>query len=741
MHPFDYFTGWSVEMKNTRISNKLMIIIVLVLAFLVTGSTNHQDDENDCDQGGSGVFLYSQNFFSGLCTKLTEDARDLSDYDIGEDSVNSVKIVGAYMVTLFENTGFGGSRTTFTESDFSLSDNEVGSFTASSARVRNRGCFSSMNFSGDSNGPEPIGVYVFDEASFEGDCARITQDAPDMAQEFLGDNAVRSLYINGSYKVILFEEPNNRGGRSIFQSSAPVIEIIDDESLASSIRIFTPNCGKHNRPGVYLYGEPNFRGRCSRLLGPASDLELSWIGENSVASVRIIGDLQALLYDGEDFTGEKIEINDDILDLSDTRLGRNKASSIRVTELLNVCRRDFEEGVYLFSEDNTGDCTQFTEGNGDLRNFEIGNDSASSILIIGDYQATLYERFDMNGPSTTFTSSDRSFLDDDIGDNRATSIEVLAPYPENEPVLFVEIRLKTADITDAGTDDNVYVSLNRSNSTLLDYPRNDFDRGDDDRYHLSNNGIGEIKDIHSIALYKDGSDGWCVSEVELFINEWPAFAETYEPCIWLDNDNGHDRKHTIRHVTLRGPDGIPENYPSQSVEIRDRLEAAALISHNELDSIFKSEVGNRLHELPLPLLVSSVFWGHFHGDPVEITRPAEDTLHVDLDLGAEVVGWFNPDVDVDFDAVFSCTDGTVKLTFENVDIKTDSEVADLFLDVDFDLDEQTVVTGSTVCPTIIIQDSSSPFVVIVPGPEPPPTDPDENPQDPGEAPEDGGISQ
>lgn len=724
-------------MKISGISSKPKIFIVLVLAFFLIGSTNYQIDENGCDEGGSGVYLYSINFFVGRCTKLTLDARDLSDYHIGEDSINSVKIVGAYIVTLFENRDFSGSSTTFTESDFSLNDNEIGSFTASSARVRNRGCFTLMNFSGDPDKPKPIGVYVFDEAFFQGNCANIYQNAPDMAQEFLGDNSVKSLYINGRYTVILFGEPNFRGVQSRFNTSVPNIEILDDESAASSIKIITSNCDNNNRPGVYIYEEPSFQGRCSKFLGHGSDLELSWIGENNAASVRIIGDLQARLFDGKDFTGDQLEINDDILDLSDTRFGRNIASSIRVTELLNVCRLDFEDGVYLFSEANTGDCTQFTDDDGNLINDEIGNDSASSILIVGDYQATLYEGIGMSGPSTIFTSSDRNFLNDDIGDNRASSIEVLAPYPENEPVLFVEVRLETANIEDAGTDDHVYVSLNKSNSTLLDYPRNDFDRGSSNRYHLSNNGIREINDLHSIAIYKNGSDGWCISKVELIINEWSAFSEVYEPCIWLDNDNGHDREHTIRYLSLRSPDEIPEKYPAESVPIERRLTDALIITNDELVSIVQSEVGNRLHELPLPLGVSSIFWGHFHDDPVTVTSPAFNKLHVDLDLGVAVPGP-NPDVDVDFDIVFSCTDGTVKLAIEDLEIETSSFWTNPFVPDDIALEDQTVVTGGTSCPEILFQGGNdSPLIILLPAPESTPTDP----QGQDEAPDDGGIAQ
>jgi len=112
------------------------------------------------------------------------------------------------------------------------------------------------------------------------------------------------------------------------------------------------------------------------------------------------------------------------------------------------------------------------------------------------------------------------------------------------------------------------------------------------------------------------SDGGFNIRRERRRHEHEAFSESYEPSIWLDNDNGHDREHTIRYLVLRGPDGIPEEYPAESVDIEQRLTDAIIITNDELVSIVQSEAGNRLHELPLPLFVSSVFWGHFHGDPV-----------------------------------------------------------------------------------------------------------------------------
>jgi hypothetical protein len=51
----------------------------------------------------------------------------------------------------------------------------------------------------------------------------------------------------------------------------------------------------------------------------------------------------------------------------------------------------------------------------------------------------------------------------------------------------LQVRLRTADVSDADTDDSVHVSVNDYNmnhGTWLDYGRNDFERGDEFTYEL-----------------------------------------------------------------------------------------------------------------------------------------------------------------------------------------------------------------------------------------------------------------
>ena len=73
----------------------------------------------------------------------------------------------------------------------------------------------------------------------------------------------------------------------------------------------------------------------------------------------------------------------------------------------------------------------------------------------------------------------------------------------------------------------------------------------------------------------------------------------------------------------------------------------------------------------------------------------------------------NPDVDADFDIVLSCADGTATLVIEDLEIQTDSAVADFIFPDDFTSEDQTIVTGSTSCPTILISDGvGEPLLIL-----------------------------
>jgi hypothetical protein len=256
---------------------------------------------------------------------------------------------------------------------------------------------------------------------------------------------------------------------------------------------------------------------------------------------------------------------------------------------------------------------------------------------------------------------------------------------EVRPIFRAQLMLQTGDVPDAGTDDQddqVTVRLNSppsiftpsGNVTVINYGRDDFERGDRFTYDLELNDLSNLEDVTLVSLSKTGNDGWCVEFIELWINNRRVFADrlgsTDEPCVWLDT--GDSRMHTIFHEALRGHadwqrfvNTFPFEFDREEIESRIEGMVGNLIAANDLvqwDPMWPPSAENS--------------W-------VEATRKNNKTVHIDLDLEGDVPAWFNPAVDVDFDVIF-------EFTLRGGQWEVDIATANLEADVDFDWFTETV---------------------------------------------------
>jgi hypothetical protein len=126
------------------------------------------------------------------------------------------------------------------------------------------------------------------------------------------------------------------------------------------------------------------------------------------------------------------------------------------------------------------------------------------------------------------------------------------------------------------------------------------------------------------------------------------FGETSSTALWIDE------YYTIYHTELRAHGNWPTSFPLPSFQI----------SNQELVDRLEGLMGDRIHGTKL-------YWGGRDGiDWVEVTRVDASTLHVTMDLKAEVFGP-NIEVDIEFDLnvaiVCNGTNATLMLTTSNFD--------------------------------------------------------------------------
>ncbi len=215
-------------------------------------------------------------------------------------------------------------------------------------------------------------------------------------------------------------------------------------------------------------------------------------------------------------------------------------------------------------------------------------------------------------------------------------------------VFRVQLRLRMADVEDAGSDDRMGVSLNYNalgyNHTGLNYARDDFERNSDFTYDLDQKNIRRLHDITDIRIAKYGSDAVCIRSFDLLVNNKVAFTRTYgntsTTCKWIDGDAPYSPTLHVTHAELRAATSFTGFVSPQ---------ASLSVPRAELESRMESLIGN------LFWTSSEVKWGHIYGRPVEISYVAPNKFHVDLDLEG-VAPWLpNPEVDIDFDMTVGFT--------------------------------------------------------------------------------------
>jgi hypothetical protein len=239
-----------------------------------------------------------------------------------------------------------------------------------------------------------------------------------------------------------------------------------------------------------------------------------------------------------------------------------------------------------------------------------------------------------------------------------TSATFAAPK-ETDPIWRVQFRVRTADVSDAGTDDSVRLALNLNNNTWLDYGRDDFPRNNTFTYDLKLDYVATIGDLSHIYLSKTGSDGLALKSIELLVNGRLIYTQSFASAFWLDNDGGHSNTFVVNYSQLRQDDSWRNYFQPLPPFVIDRPEL-----ESRIESIMgDAATGNRLQ------------WGHKYGRAfVEATKAsAPNTVHVDLDMELDIPYYFNPEVDIDFDLQVLCVNNKIELKMLNPKVVVDSD--------------------------------------------------------------------
>jgi len=178
--------------------------------------------------------------------------------------------------------------------------------------------------------------------------------------------------------------------------------------------------------GVYVFELPNYQGRSEFFGVNDFDLRDNPIGNDTISSIKIVGNAKAVLYQHINYNGNSEIFAFDDPNLSDNSIGDNITSSIIVTTgLLGEATRPF---VRLFEHINFGGVFEdFFIEDPDLRSNFIQNDRASSFKLFGGAIVRLYEHIYYRGISQLFTLLNSDLRQELIGNDRLSSLQVFAP--------------------------------------------------------------------------------------------------------------------------------------------------------------------------------------------------------------------------------------------------------------------------------------------------------------------------
>ncbi|MEE8524250.1 MAG: beta/gamma crystallin-related protein [Thermoanaerobaculia bacterium] len=196
--------------------------------------------------------------------------------------------------------------------------------------------------------------------------------------------------------------------------------------------------GFSGQRGVTLYSDSDFRGSNEVFTGDLSDLRRSRVGSDRASSVRVDPGCRAFLYTEVGFRGRSMEVTYDIPTLGGSAVGNDSVSSLRVDceegrgddrpvpprQPVRTGGPD-RSGVTIFWRDDFhGRSHFFHRDHPNLGSTAFGHDQASSIILDQGCRVTLYEHVDYRGRSVTLTGNERYLGQTSVGDNLVSSLQV-----------------------------------------------------------------------------------------------------------------------------------------------------------------------------------------------------------------------------------------------------------------------------------------------------------------------------
>jgi hypothetical protein len=156
--------------------------------------------------------------------------------------------------------------------------------------------------------------------------------------------------------------------------------------------------------------------------------------------------------------------------------------------------------------------------------------------------------------------------------------------PAGQLIWRARLKLVTADVNDAGSDDDLKVTLVGGNlpphqsvlsETYLDRRADDREQGCTDWYDLRLQGLITLGELREIRFEKRGADGWAMHSWMLEINGHPLAGDT-TGVLWFEKGGDYSLQHAFAISAQAKAALPPTSQPRRfdAAELRGRIEAS-----------------------------------------------------------------------------------------------------------------------------------------------------------------------
>jgi hypothetical protein len=362
-----------------------------------------------CEPGQNQVSFYTDANFRGSCVvKTLGDYPNSGSIGLPNDSISSLRVGTGAQVVVCKDNDFQGDCILLTTDVSFLNDNRVGNDAVSSAKVQALGTNQCV--------PAANQVSFFTNANFLGNCVvKILGEYPNSGAIGLPNDSISSIRVGSSAQAVICKD-NNFGGDCILITQDVSFlnnnQVGNDQVSSAKVQQRGATACPPGNFQVSFFTDADFLGSCVvKGVGAYASAGAIGLPNDTISSVRIGPNAQAVICKDNDFKADCILLTGDVQFLTGDRVGNDAVSSAKVQPLGTAeCEPGPNQAAFFMHAGFLAPCV--VKGIGayaEASQIGLDNQSISSIKVGPGAMACTYDQDNFAGPAQTYTSGS-SFL-------------------------------------------------------------------------------------------------------------------------------------------------------------------------------------------------------------------------------------------------------------------------------------------------------------------------------------------